>query len=107
MVPFGFERKEQERQIDDKVGAPQYKRLYLNVKAIRTDTGKLIPKSFELEGRTYKIIKIIDVADGKSFKEKVHAVRFTCLCGNNRFQLFFEDNGFGNQRFYIELKEGY
>lgn len=104
MVPFGFERREQEKQIINEVPEPQYERVYLNVTAIRTNTGKLIPKSFEWEGQTYKISQVLDYRNGQSLKQKTNVQRFYCICGGQKFQLFFEDGGFGNQRFYIELK---
>ncbi|HEY5583236.1 MAG TPA: hypothetical protein VIK78_01950 [Ruminiclostridium sp.] len=107
MVPFGFERREQENQIENQVPEPQYKRVYLSVIAIRTNTGELIPQSFEWEGQTYKISQILNSQNGQSLKQNINAQRFYCRCGGMKFQLFFEDGGFGNQRFYIELKEGY
>jgi len=107
MVPFEFERKEHEKQIENQAQEPQYKRVYLNVTAIRTNTGKLIPQSFEWEGRTYKINQILGSCNGQTLKQKTTAQRFNCRCGGKNFQLFFEDGGFGDQRFYIELKEGY
>ena len=106
MVPFGFERREQENQIENQAQEPQYKRVYLNVTAIRTNTGKLIPRSFEWEGQTYKINQVLNSCNGQSLKQKTSAQRFYCRCGDKKFQLFFEDGGFGNQRFYIELKDG-
>lgn len=107
MVPFGFERREQENQFENKVQEPQYKRVYLSVVAIRTNTGELIPKSFDWEGQTYKISHVLNLQNGQSLKQKINAQRFYCTCRGKKFQLFFEDGGFGNQRFYIELKEGY
>ena len=107
MVPFGFERREQENQIENQVSEPQYKRVYLNVTAVMTNTGELIPQSFDWEGQTYKISQVLNSQNGQSLKQKTNAQRFYCRCGGKKFQLFFEDGGFGNQRFYIELKEGY
>src|SRR5690242_17632157 len=106
MVPFGFERIEQEKQIGDETPEPQYKRVYLNVTAIMTNTGELIPQSFEWEGKIYKINQVLDSQSGKSLKHRTGAQRFYCKCYGNKFQLFFEDGGFGNQKFYIELKDG-
>ncbi len=106
MVPFGYERKEQEKQNGDKVPEQQYRRVYLDVKAFRrSSTGELVPKSFEWEGRTYKISKVLNCRNGQSFKQRVNADRYYCTCGGKKFQLFFEDGGFGKQRFYIELKD--
>jgi len=89
------------------VPEPQFRRFYLSVIAIRTNTGELIPQSFDWEGQTYKISQILNSQNGKSLKQKIDAQRFYCRCEGMEFQLFFEDGGFGNQRFYIELKEGY
>ena len=107
MVPFGFERKEQEKLIENQVADMQYTRVYLNVTAIRTNSGELIPQSFEWDGQTYEISQILDSKKGQSLKQNINAQKFYCRCGGTTFQLFFEDGGFGNQRFYIELKEGY
>ncbi len=105
MTPFGYERKQLEKELEDKVPEPQYRRVYLNVTAFRrSSTGELIPESFEWEGRTYKINKVLDSRNGQSFKQRLNAQRYYCTCKGKKFQLFFEDGGFGNQRFYIELK---
>jgi|GEM_PF-2550855 len=106
MVPFGYEKKQLEKELPAKIQAPQYRRVYLDVTAFRrSSTGELIPQSFQWEGRTYRITKVLDSRNGQSFKEKITAWRFYCTCRGKKFQLFFEDGGFGNQRFYIELKE--
>ena len=106
MVPFGYERKQLEKENENKVPVSQYRRVYLNAKAFRrSSTGELIPASFEWEGRTYKISKVLEIKNGQSFKQRVNAQRYYCTCQGKKFQLFFEDGGFGNQRFYIEVKE--
>ncbi len=108
MVPFGYERKQLEKELENKASQPQHRRVYLNVTAFcRSSTGELIPDSFEWEGRTYKISKVLDSKNGKSFKQKVNAQRFNCICEGKIFQLFFEDGGFRNQRFYIEVKDDF
>ncbi len=108
MVPFGYERKQLEKELAANVPESRYRRVYLNVTAFRrSSTGELIPQSFQWEGRTYTITKVLDSRNGQSFKEKINAWRFYCTCRGKKFQLFFEDGGFGNQRFYIEVKETY
>jgi len=105
MVPFGHERKQLEKEIENRAPTSQYRRIYLNVKAFRrSSTGELIPASFEWEGRTYKISKVLDIKKGQSFKQRVNAQIYSCICQGKNFQLFFEDGGFGNQRFYIEVR---
>ncbi len=85
-----------------------HRRIYLNVTALRhSSTGDLIPCSLEWEGRTYKISKVLDSRNGKNLKQKVNAQRFNCICKGTKFQLFFEDGGFKNQRFYIEIEDDY
>ncbi len=106
MVPFGYERRQLEKESENKAPVPQYRRVYLNAEALRrSSTGELIPASFEWEGRTYKISKVLEIKNGKSLKERVNAQRYYCTCQGKKFQLFFEDGGFGNQRFYIEVRE--
>ena len=105
MVPFGYERKELEKQIENMMPEPQYKRVYLNVTAVMTSSGALIPISFEWEYNTIKIDQILACHHGQSFKYKTNALRFYCRCGQQKFYLFFENGGFGNQCFYIEEKE--
>ncbi|MDF2988846.1 MAG: hypothetical protein K0R50_4356 [Eubacterium sp.] len=107
MVPFGYERKEYEKQIKDLAAEPLYKRVYLNLIAGSTPEGKLVPQVFELNNKKYKIDQILDIQDGKSFKHRNNSIRFYCKCGRKKFYLFFEDCGFGHQRFYLELKDGY
>ncbi len=83
-----------------------HRRVYLNVTALRrSSTGELIPYSIEWEGRIYKINKVLESRNGKSLKQKVNAQRFNCICEGTKLQLFFEDGGFRNQRFYIEVED--
>ncbi len=108
MVPFGYERKQLEKELENQIPEPQYQRVYIDVKAIRCSrTGELVPKSFEWGGRTYKISKILNSRNGQSFKERVNAHRYYCICQGKKFQLFFEDGGFGNQKFYVEVREDF
>lgn len=105
MVPFGYEIREREKEIDNEVPEPQYERVYIDVTAIRTHDGKLIPISFIWDSIEYKISKVLSSQFGHSLKHKISAQSFLCMCRNLKFHLFFEDGGFGNQRFYIELKD--
>lgn len=105
IVPFGYERKQQEQSLKNRVEFQQHKRVYLDVTASQTSSGKMIPESFEWEGKTYRIDQILDSQNGQSFKYRTNALRFYCKCRNTKFHLFFEDGGFGNQKFYIELAD--
>lgn len=77
------------------------KKEYVQVTAIFTSDGKVVPKQIMLkDGRTYFIDKITDVRRAPALKTGGKGIRYTCLIWGKYCYVFYEENF----KWFIEMK---
>lgn len=68
-------------------------KVYVNVTAIFTQDGRLLPVSIKWEdGHVYEITRIKDIRCAASLKAGGVGMRYTCIICNQEKHLFYEDN---------------
>ena len=78
----------------------EYK-VYVDVMAVFTQDGRLIPKSLRWEdGTVYEISRVLDVRRACSLKAGGTGMRYTCIVNGKEMHLFYEDNN----KWFVERK---
>lgn len=72
---------------------PKIRKQYIDVSAVFTKDGELIPKSIKWEnGTDYEITKVLSIRPAASLKAGGAGTRYTCvICGQEK-HLYYEDN---------------
>ena len=74
-------------------------KIYVEVRAIHTLDGRIIPTSFRAEEEDkVKIDRVLDVRRAASLKAGGHGIRYICLVGGKEIHLFHEED-----RWFVEL----
>ena len=77
------------------------KKEYVQVTAIFTRDGKIIPQEIKLEdGRRFEIDRITDIRRAPSLKAGGMGIRYTCRIYGKPCYLFYEEN----QMWFVEMK---
>ena len=67
--------------------------VYVDVNAMFTKDGRLLPKSFIwTDGHVYEIQRVTDVRRAASLKAGGAGMRYTCIVDGRESHLFYEDN---------------
>ncbi len=78
----------------------EYK-VYVDVMAVFTQDGRLIPKSLRWEdGTVYEISRVLDARRACSLKAGGTGMRYTCIVNGKEMHLFYEDNN----KWFVERK---
>ena len=68
-------------------------KVYVDVNAMFTKDGRLLPKSFIwTDGHVYEIQRVTDVRRAASLKAGGAGMRYTCIVDGRESHLFYEDN---------------
>ena len=68
-------------------------KVYVDVNAMFTKDGRLLPKSFIwTDGHVYEIQRVTDVRRAASLKAGGAGMRYTCIVDGRESRLFYEDN---------------
>ena len=68
-------------------------KVYVDVNAMFTKDGRLLPKSFIwTDGHVYEIQRVTDVRRAASLKAGGAGMRYTCIVNGRESHLFYEDN---------------
>ena len=77
------------------------KKEYVQVTAIFTRDGKIIPQEIKLEdGRRFEIDRITDIRRAPSLKAGGMGIRYTCRIYGKSCYLFYEEN----YMWFVEMK---
>ncbi len=69
------------------------RKVYVQVEAIFTPEGQLIPKTIMLDdGRQFLIDKIVDIRRAASRRPGLPPLQYTCKIWGQNCSLFYEDN---------------
>ena len=78
---------------DKEKGKMEKIKVYVEVHAVFTMDGRLLPVSFTWEdGQRYKIDRITECARCASMKAGGTGMRYTCIVGGRECHLFYEEN---------------
>lgn len=76
-------------------------KVYVEVMAVFTPEGRLIPRTITWEdGRVYQIDRVTDVRRACSLKAGGTGMRYTCMISGKTTHLFYEDDN----KWFVERK---
>ena len=102
-MPFGFEVKQHEKDMQKNKSLVGYKKQYVSVHCIHTKEAHIIPQIIVFEDLTkYEIDKVLDVRKAASLKVGGMGLRYTIkVCGKETF-LFFDEH---EKKWFVEAKQ--
>lgn len=95
-LPFGFDPVEAEKTVKNNI---VHNRVYIEVTVVWLKDGTMLPVSFTLNDKEYKINKTISIQKGHTMKIYALGFKYRCQTGRNIFNLFYD-----GERWYIESK---